>query len=142
MPADPSSPVEELIPEHPTLERLRESAANCRGCGLWRNATQTVFGEGHSHADVVMVGEQPGDVEVLEPRVLVCLGATAAQALLGGTFRVTRQRGQFVESELAPLVLATVHPSSVLRAPDDEARAVAYRGLVDDLSKVARALSG
>ena len=63
MPADPSSPVEELIPEHPTLERLRESAANCRGCGLWRNATQTVFGEGHSHADVVMVGEQPGDVE-------------------------------------------------------------------------------
>src|SRR6266545_1794507 len=162
MPADPSSPVEELIPEHPTLECLRESAANCRGCSLWRNATQTVFGEGHSHADVVMVGEQPGDVEdrtgrpfagpagklldaaleVLEPRVLVCLGATAAQALLGGTFRVTRQRGQFVESELAPLVLATVHPSSVLRAPDDEARAVAYRGLVDDLSKVARALSG
>src|SRR6266511_1134191 len=166
MPADPSSPVEELIPEHPTLERLRESAANCRGCGLWRNATQTVFGEGHSHANVVKhikwtrrgklrLHKKPSseeiracrpwldsELEVLEPRVLVCLGATAAQALLGGTFRVTRQRGQFVESELAPLVLATVHPSSVLRAPDDEARAVAYRGLVDDLSKVARALSG
>src|SRR6266571_6547134 len=63
MPADPSSPVEELIPEHPTLERLRETAANCRGCGLWRNATQTVFGEGSSSAEVVMVGEQPGDVE-------------------------------------------------------------------------------
>jgi len=62
MPADPSSPVEELIPEHPTLERLREAAAGCRGCGLWRDATQTVFGEGSSRAEVVMVGEQPGDV--------------------------------------------------------------------------------
>src|SRR6266516_4528672 len=63
MPADPSSPVEELIPEHPTLERLREAAAGCRGCGLWHDATQTVFGEGSSSAEVVMVGEQPGDVE-------------------------------------------------------------------------------
>jgi uracil-DNA glycosylase family protein len=211
MPANPSSNVEALIPEHPTLERLREAAGGCRGCGLWRNATQTVFGEGRSNADVIMVGEQPGDVEdrtgrpfagpagklldraleeagidrrevyvtnavkhfkwtrrgklrlhkkpsseeiracrpwlsaelqVLRPRVLVCLGATAAQALLGSTFRVTRQRGEFVESDLAPLVLATVHPSSVLRAPDDDARDVAYRGLVEDLSKVAQAISG
>ena len=211
MPADRWPSVEELIPEHPTLERLRQTAAGCQGCGLWRDATQTVFGEGTSRAEVILVGEQPGDVEdrtgrpftgpagklldqaleeagidrravyvtnvvkhfkwtrrgklrlhkkpsseeiracrpwldaeieVLKPRVLVCLGATAAQALLGGTFRVTRQRGRFVASGLAPLTLATVHPSSVLRAPDDEARAVAYRGLVDDLSQVTKALSG
>jgi DNA polymerase len=211
MPASPPSSVQDLIPEHPTLETLRERAAGCRGCGLWRDATQTVFGEGASDAEVVMVGEQPGDVEdrtgrpfagpagklldralaeagidrrevyvtnavkhfkwtrrgklrlhkkpsaeevaacrpwlnaeleVVKPRVLVCLGATAAQALLGSAFRVTRQRGQFVESDLAPLVMATVHPSSVLRAPDEQARAAAYRGLVDDLSKVAKALPG
>jgi uracil-DNA glycosylase len=211
MPASPSSPVQELIPDHPTLEALRERAAGCQGCGLYRDATQTVFGEGRASAEVVLVGEQPGDVEdqtgrpfagpagklldraleeagidrrqvyvtntvkhfkwtrrgklrlhkkpnaeeiracrpwldaelaVLKPRVLVCLGATAAQALLGSTFRVTRQRGQFVESELAPRVLATVHPSSVLRAPDDEARADAYRGLVEDLAKVAKEISG
>jgi DNA polymerase len=211
MPADRPPSVEELIPEHPTLERLRETAAGCQGCGLWRDATQTVFGEGASRAEVILVGEQPGDVEdrtgrpftgpagklldraleeagidrravyvtnvvkhfkwtprgklrlhkkpsaeeiracrpwleaeigVLQPRVLVCLGATAAQSLLGASFRVTRQRGQFVPSELVPLALATVHPSSVLRAPDDQARALAYRGLVDDLSQVAKALSG
>ena len=211
MPASPSSPVQELIPDHPTLEALRERAAGCQGCGLYRDATQTVFGEGRASAEVVLIGEQPGDVEdqtgrpfagpagklldraleeagidrrqvyvtntvkhfkwtrrgklrlhkkpnaeeiracrpwldaelaVVKPRVLVCLGATAAQALLGSTFRVTRQRGQFVESELAPRVLATVHPSSVLRAPDDEARADAYRGLVEDLAKVAKEISG
>jgi uracil-DNA glycosylase family protein len=211
MPASRPSPVQELIPDHPTLESLRERAAGCQGCGLWRDATQTVFGEGRQGAEVFLVGEQPGDVEdrtgrpfagpagklldraleeagidrrqvyvtnavkhfkwtrrgklrlhkkpnaeeiracrpwldaeleVVKPRVLVCLGATAAQALLGSGFRVTRQRGQFVESELAPRVLATVHPSSVLRAPDDEARADAYRGLVEDLSKVAKELSG
>jgi uracil-DNA glycosylase family protein len=205
------SPVEELIPPSPTLERLREVAATCQGCDLWRDATQTVFGEGAASAEVMLVGEQPGDsedhagrpfvgpagrlldraleeagidrrkvyvtnavkhfkwtrrgkvrlhkkpnaeqlracrpwldseLEVVRPRVLVCLGATAAQALLGSTFRVTRQRGEFVESDLAPLVLATVHPSSVLRAPDDASRAAAYEGLVDDLAKVAKALAG
>ncbi len=211
MPASPPSPVQELIPDHPTLETLRERAAGCQGCGLYRDATQTVFGEGRANAEVVLVGEQPGDVEdrsgrpfagpagklldraleeagidrrqvyvtnavkhfkwtrrgklrlhkkpnaeeiracrpwldaelaVVKPRVLVCLGATAAQALLGSAFRVTRQRGQFVSSELASRVLATVHPSSVLRAPDDEARADAYRGLVEDLAKVAKEISG
>ena len=205
------SPVRELIPPSPTLEQLREIAATCKGCDLWRDATQTVFGEGDASAEVVLVGEQPGDAEdragrpfvgpagrlldraleeagidrrkvyvtnavkhfkwtrrgkvrlhkkpnaeevracrpwldaelqVVQPRVLVCLGATAAQALLGSTFRVSRQRGEFVESDLAPLVLATVHPSSVLRAPDDASRAAAYDGLVDDLAKVAKALAG
>jgi uracil-DNA glycosylase len=205
------SPVRKLIPPSPTLEQLREIAATCQGCDLWRDATQTVFGEGDASAGVVLVGEQPGDAEdragrpfvgpagrlldraleqagidrrkvyvtnavkhfkwtrrgkvrlhkkpnaeeiracrpwldaelqVVQPRVLVCLGATAAQALLGSTFRVSRQRGEFVESDLAPLVLATVHPSSVLRAPDDASRAAAYDGLVDDLAKVAKALAG
>ena len=79
---------------------------------------------------------------MVQPRVLVLLGATAAQALLGSSFRVSRQRGQFLESDLAPRVLATVHPSSILRAPDEEARALAYKGFVADLSVVAEELRG
>ena len=82
------------------------------------------------------------EIEVVKPRALVCLGATAAQALLGRTFRVTQQRGQFVSSPLAPLVTATVHPSSILRAPDDEARRAERARFVEDLKKVAKALAG
>jgi uracil-DNA glycosylase family protein len=203
--------VEELIPERPTLDRLRETAAGCRACDLWRRGTQTVFGEGMKRARVMLVGEQPGDredregrpfvgpagalldksleeagivredayvtnvvkhfkwqergkrrihqkpnaeqiaacrpwlhaeLEQVRPRVLVCLGATAAQALLGRSFRVTKQRGQFVESPLAPLATATVHPSSILRAPDDEARRRERRAFVEDLRAVARVLDG
>ena len=203
------SPVHDLVPDHPDLESLRAAAAGCRGCGLWADATQTVFGEGAAGAEVVLVGEQPGDVEdrtgrpfvgpagrlldealaeagidrelayvtnvvkhfkwvrrgkvrlhqkpnaeevhacrpwleaelsVVRPRVLVLLGATAAQALLGPAFRVTRHRGRFVDSDLAPRVLATVHPSSILRAPDEEARALAYKGFVTDLAVVAAEL--
>jgi uracil-DNA glycosylase len=74
--------------------------------------------------------------------VIVCLGATAAQALLGRAFRVSRQRGEFVESSLAPLVTATVHPSSILRAEDDETRHAAMEEFVEDLTKVAGALAG
>jgi uracil-DNA glycosylase family protein len=80
------------------------------------------------------------EVELVKPRVLVCLGATAAQALLGRQFRVTAHRGEFVPSPLAPIVLATVHPSSILRAPDDEARRLEMQLFIDDLKKVARAL--
>ena len=76
----------------------------------------------------------------VKPRVLVCLGATAAKALLGPKFKVTQQRGEFVESELAPLATGTVHPSSVLRAPDEEARHRAYQDFVEDLRIVASAL--
>jgi uracil-DNA glycosylase family protein len=188
---------------------LREAAAGCRACPLWAGGTQTVFGEGPAKAEVVMVGEQPGDREDLEghpfvgpagklldraleragierndvymtnvvkhfkwrprgkkrihqkpnadeiaacrpwldselavvkPKALVCLGATAAQALLGRDFRVTRERGRFVESPLAPLVTATVHPSSILRAPDEDARRLAMDEFVRDLTKVASAL--
>ena len=77
---------------------------------------------------------------MVQPRVLVLLGATAAQALLGSSFRVSRQRGEFLDSGLAPRVLATVHPSSILRAPDEEARALAYKGFVADLVVVAEEL--
>jgi uracil-DNA glycosylase len=209
--ARPESPVRRLIPPDPDLDALRAVAAGCRGCPLWENATQTVFGEGPADAEVMLVGEQPGKEEdqtgrpfvgpagrlldralaeagvdrdrayltnvvkhfkwvqrgklrvgqkpsaaevhaclpwleaelaVVRPRVLVCLGATAAQALLGPDFRVTRQRGELLDSDLAPKVLATVHPSSILRTPDKESRELAYKGLVADLAKVARTLGG
>lgn len=81
------------------------------------------------------------EIRVVTPRVLVCLGAVAAQAVLGRDFRVTRDRGQFVETELGPSVTATVHPSSILRAADVKARREAYAAFVADLNKVARAVS-
>jgi uracil-DNA glycosylase len=205
----PPSAARDLIPEQADLDALRKAAAGCTACDLYRDATQTVFGEGSPNAEVMLVGEQPGDGEdkagrpfvgpagrlldraleeagidrelayvtnvvkhfkferrgkvrlhkkpnaeeiraclpwleaelaVVRPRVLVALGATAAQALLGSSFRVSRQRGEFVDSDLAPAVLATVHPSSILRAPDDEARALAYKGFVADLTVVAAEL--
>lgn len=198
-----------LIPERPTLARLREAALACRACPLWKRATQTVFGDGSRSARAIFVGEQPGDREDIEgrpfvgpagwlldkclaeagidraqayvtnivkhfkweargkkrihkkpnalevaacrpwldaeialvkPRVLVCLGATAAQALLGSAFRVTKSRGTLVPSGLAPFVTATVHPSSILREPDDAARRAATAAFVKDLRKVARIL--
>ena len=192
-----------LIPPRPSLKKLREVAAECKACPLWKTGTQTVFGEGSPKAEVMFVGEQPGDQEdregkpfvgpagrlldeamdearidrsaayvtnavkhfkwkaqgkrrihqkpswseiaacspwleaelaVVKPRVLVCLGASAAQALLGRQFRVTQHRGEPVESELAPVVLATVHPSSILRADNREAE---FKRFVKDLDVVA-----
>ena len=82
------------------------------------------------------------EIAVIQPRVIVCLGATAAQALLGKQFRVSRLRGQFVDSPLAPRVMATVHPSSILRAPDDETRLAEMRRFVDDMKKVAQVITG
>src|SRR5438067_9419287 len=194
-----------LVPERPSLPKLKEAAAGCTACPLHETGTQTVFGKGTSKAEVVFVGEQPGDQEdlqgkpfvgpagklldkaledagidrsqvyvtnvvkhfkwqargkrrihqkpnwseiaacrpwleaeldVVQPRVLVCLGATAAQALLGRDFRVSRMRGEPVDPELAEHVLATVHPSSILRA-DPETREQEYRELVRDLRAVA-----
>ena len=81
------------------------------------------------------------ELAVVKPEALVCLGATAAQALLGSSFRVTAHRGEWVDSPLAPKVTATVHPSSILRAPDAEARELAFKGLVADLARVAEALA-
>jgi uracil-DNA glycosylase family protein len=196
----------DFIPLNPTLQKLRAAAAGCRGCDLWVNATQTVFGEGPQTADVMLVGEQPGDQEdrqghpfvgpsgqlldaaleeagidrsrvyvtnsvkhfkfvviergrrlhkkpsagevracnpwlqeeirLLKPRVVVALGATAAQALLGKQFRVTQDRGKPIPTDFAKAVVATVHPSSVLRAPAD-AREEARREFFADLKKVA-----
>lgn len=200
----------ELLPPDPTLLVVRDISKGCKACDLYLRGTQTVFGEGPSSAEVMMVGEQPGDAEdlaghpfvgpagklldraleeagidrsrvyvtnvvkhfkweprgkrrihakpnakeigacrpwldteiaLVKPRVLVCLGATAAQALLGRAFKVTQQRGQFVPSPLAPLVTATVHPSSILRAPDDESRREEMREFVADLKKVAKQLA-
>ena len=201
-----------------TLEELKAGAAGCRGCELYENATQTVFGRGAPHARIVFVGEQPGDVEdqkglpfvgpagrllreavddadidpaevyitnavkhfrfelrgkrrihqtpgpahisacrpwlvaefkLLKPQLVVVLGATAAKALLGPDFRVTRSRGQLMPWPAAaqhpedfPVAeiqaLATIHPSAVLRADDRDA---AYKGLVEDLRVAADAVS-
>ncbi len=81
------------------------------------------------------------EIAVLKPKVVVCLGATAAQALLGRDFRVTQHRGEFLESPIAPYVMATVHPSSILRAPDDETRHEEMRRFVADLKKLSRVIS-
>jgi uracil-DNA glycosylase family protein len=198
----------DFLPKRTTLPSLRKAAAVCRGCDLYRDATQTVFGEGPEDARIVMVGEQPGDREDvagrpfvgpagalldrameeaglvrddtyftnvvkhfkhvmrgkrrihkkpdleeiracipwleaelarIEPKVLVLLGATAAQAILGRSFRVTQHRGEFVDSPLAPLVTATVHPSSILRSRTDEERRSAFDAFVKDLRRIARA---
>jgi uracil-DNA glycosylase family protein len=196
----------DFIPEGAPLQKLRDASQACRGCDLWENATQTVFGEGPAPAGLMLVGEQPGDREDREgspfvgpagrvldealesvglnrdqvyvsnvvkhfkwtpkgkrrihqkpnaaeisacvpwlreelarvqPKVLVCLGATAAQALLGRTFKVTRQRGRPVDSDLAPCVMATVHPSSILRARDDESRRLEMKAFIRDLEAAA-----
>jgi uracil-DNA glycosylase len=198
-----------LVPERATLPKLRDAAAGCRACRLWETGTQTVFGEGAREAEVMLVGEQPGDREdregrpfvgpagrlldegleeagidralayvtnvvkhfkwtargkrrihatpnwgeiaacrpwleaelaVVRPRVLVCLGSTAAQALLGRSFRVTRERGTLVETPLAPYATATVHPSSILRARDDATREAEFAAFVEDLRNVAALL--
>src|SRR4051794_37944765 len=199
-----------FLPERKSLKALREAAAGCRGCHLWRPATQTVFGEGRAGSKVVFVGEQPGDredregkpfvgpagreldraleevgidrgdvyitnvvkhfkfeergkrrmhktpkrfeidacrpwldaeLESVDPEALVILGATAGKALLGNQFRITRERGRPLESDLAPLVVATVHPSSILRAPDDAARHAEREALTGDLRAVAAELA-
>jgi uracil-DNA glycosylase len=198
-----------LVPDKPTIPKLKAAAANCKACDLWKLGTQTVFGEGEAKARVMLVGEQPGDqediqgrpfvgpagkildkaleevgidrnevyvtnavkhfkweprgkrrihkkpnsmeitackpwieaeIQVVQPEVIVCLGATAAQALLGRQFKVSTQRGVWVESPLAPFVMATVHPSSLLRAPDDETRRRETVRFIADLERVHEAL--
>jgi uracil-DNA glycosylase family protein len=192
-----------------TLPALRAASAGCRACDLYKTGTQTVFGDGPEHAQVMFVGEQPGDREdiegkpfvgpagrvldealkeagidrgtvyvtnavkhfkwkpqgkrrlhqkpnaaeinacrpwldgeiaVVKPHLLVLLGATAAQALLGRDFRVSLQRGQLIERPGLPPVIATVHPSSILRAPDDETRELEMRAFVQDLKLSAQHL--
>jgi DNA polymerase len=200
---------ERYLPDRRTLARMREAAQSCHGCDLWRDATQAVFGEGPAGAELVLVGEQPGDqediqghpfvgpagrlldrglesagidsrivyrtnavkhfkweprgkrrihkkpsrwevaacrpwlvaeLEELTPRVLVLLGATAAQALFGPGFRVTRERGRELEGPGGAAALATVHPSAILRARDEDRRHE-MELFVADL-RTARALLG
>jgi uracil-DNA glycosylase len=200
-----------FLPEKRTLSALRDAAAGCRGCHLWRGATQTVFGEGLKRARVMFVGEQPGDKEDLAgkpfvgpagreldkgleaagiardeayvtnvvkhfkfeergrrrihqtpkrfeidacspwlteelravtPEALVLLGATAAKALMGGSFRLTRHRGEALDSDLAPFVTATIHPSAILRQQDDASRSREREAFAEDLRVVAKALAG
>ncbi|HEX6189256.1 MAG TPA: UdgX family uracil-DNA binding protein [Pyrinomonadaceae bacterium] len=200
----------DFFPDRKSLKAFREAAADCKGCELWERGTQTVFGEGARHAEVMFVGEQPGneedltghpfvgpagrlfndaleeagidrrrtyvtnvvkhfkweprgkrrihkkpnareisacrpwleaEINLVKPNVIVCLGATAAQAVLGPKFKVSKQRGQFIESTLAPYIMATVHPSSILRTPDDEIRRVEKRRFINDLKRLAGVLS-
>ena len=209
---DPTS-IPDLIPSHPAIPSLQEAAKHCQACDLWRNATQTVFGEGAQKATIMLIGEQPGDQEdrigrpfvgpagrildqalaeagidrgavyvtnvvkhfrwtaaergkrrihkkprvseiqacrpwldaelnLVKPKVVVCLGASAAQALLGKDFRVTRDRGKAIKSSLPALLVATVHPSSILRAQDDDSRQNQMKEFVDDLRTVKGLLGG
>jgi uracil-DNA glycosylase len=197
----------DYIPERPTLPKLRKDVQTCRGCDLYAHATQAVMGEGPTSAQIVFIGEQPGDEEdrqghpfvgpagklldraladagidrslvyvtnavkhfkfeergkrrlhkkpsglevkacrpwleaeinLIQPPIIVCLGATAAQSVFGSTYRVTKERGIFVQNSWVPHVTSTVHPSAVLRAPDEEQRHAEYQNLVEDLTKVRR----
>ncbi len=199
------------LPERRDLPTMAEAVKLCRGCDLYRHATQAVFGEGPIDARVVLIGEQPGDQEdlagkpfvgpagevlnkaiseagldrrqiyvtnavkhfafeergkrrihrtprlsevtacrawveaeldALQPDVVVCLGATAAKALLGAQFRITAQRGQFLPTRWSPRTIATFHPSAVLRAESVEHKDEVYAALVNDLKRVAEGLRG
>jgi DNA polymerase len=206
---EPTRSAADFLPPKRTLAALVDAAKDCRGCDLYANATQTVFGEGPAGADIVLVGEQPGDREDLDghpfvgpagrlldraleaagidrtrvyvtnavkhfkfeprgkrrihkkpnaeeiracrpwleaelaavdPKIVVCLGATAAQAVIGRSFKVTQHRGEIVDTPLDVLVTATVHPSSILRSPDDRTREAETEAFVRDLKAVTRAL--
>jgi len=196
-------------PDTSSLAEVREAAAECTACHLYKRATQTVFGEGPKGAAIMLVGEQPGDYEdvsgrpfvgpagkimdqalgeagidrsqvyvtnavkhfkweprgkrrihqkpnsreiaacrpwleaevrIVKPKLVVAMGATAAQTIFGPTFRVTRERGKVLSSKLAPRVLATVHPSSLLRQPDEKSRQREYKHFVADLRGALRAV--
>src|SRR5436190_87568 len=145
-----------LVPHHASLAEVRSAASVCKACDLWKNATQTVFGEGKPRGSVMLVGEQPGDREDLAGKPFVGpAGRLLDEALaeagidreevyvtnIGKHFRwVMRERGKLMKSDLAPQIMATVHPSSVLRAPDDAARHQEKMRFIDDLKKVGQLL--
>jgi len=197
------------VPDTHSLTELRDAAAVCKACPLYKNATQTVFGEGPLHAEIMFVGEQPGDQEdraghpfigpaglllnraleeagidrkqayvtnavkhfkwepqgkrrlhakpgsreiiackpwlmaelaAVRPRVLILLGSTAAQSVLGPQVRVLRDRGHIVASEYCEQTMVTVHPSSLLRAPDEQSRLQGFEDFVRDLRGAASVL--
>jgi uracil-DNA glycosylase family protein len=201
---------EPFLPQRISLAALKKAVQGCRGCPLYKNATQAVFGEGPEHASVMFIGEQPGDQEdlagkpfvgpagklldqvleevgidrddvyvtnavkhfkweprgtrrihakpnaremaackpwltaefqAIKPKMVICLGATAAQDLFGSKFKITKERGKIMEDTgIAPYVMATVHPSSILRAPDHDAREKARKDFTEDLAKAAKHL--
>ena len=204
--SDPAS-AEQYLPERPTLPRLREAVQSCRGCDLYKNATQAVFGEGPQSAQIVFIGEQPGDeedlkghpfvglagrlfdralqdagidksevyvtntvkhfrfeergkrrlhkkprqsqidacspwlkaeLEIVRPKVLVCLGATAARALFGPLYKLTKERGRWTSHPWAAHATSTVHPSSLLRIPDSADRKAAYENFVEELRAIKK----
>jgi uracil-DNA glycosylase len=198
-----------FLPYRKTLPVLRKAVHNCKGCNLFRYATQAVIGEGPKSSHLMLVGEQPGndedfegrpfvgpagklldramadagidraavyvtnavkhfkfeergkrrlhkkptvaevracqpwleaEISAVHPQVILCLGASAAQSMFGPAYRLTKERGKFVQHPWARLVTATVHPSSILRAPDEEQRHIQYREFVADLKKVREVL--
>jgi uracil-DNA glycosylase len=200
----------DFLPEKRTLNALRDAARSCQGCDLYKNATQTIFGEGPQKATVVFIGEQPGDQEdrqghpfvgpagrlldkalaeaqiprgevyvtnavkhfkwiwrgkrrlhqkpairqvaackpwldaeldVLRPKIVVCMGATAAQSVLRSAVRITTDRGRFIESGSAPTSFITVHPSAIYRHPSKEEQDKEYRRFVAELKMVQRRLA-
>lgn len=198
-----------FLPKSGALPALKKAAAGCRGCDLYKRATQTVFGEGHAHVSLILVGEQPGDVEdrkgrpfvgpagslldkaleeagldrndvyvtnavkhfkwepqgkkrkhkrpsaeevgacrpwleaeieAIKPAMIVCLGVTAAQAMLGRTIRLNVDGGKFHENVQGSLIYITMHPSSVLRHPDKGERAAQYARLVEHFKQIRQRL--
>lgn len=163
---------ERWVPKTADIDLLRQAAAGCRGCELWRDATQTVFGDGAPTARIMLVGEQPGDREDLagepfvgpagrilaealeaaachpwleaelravEPAVVVCLGATAARAVLGRPVRIGAQRGEVIQIA-GRAVVVTAHPAAVVRMRDADSRRAALDALIADLTVAAGAL--
>jgi len=209
MPKNPKTGETGAPPPDQTLLPLREAAAGCTACDLWKRGTQTVFGEGPAQARIMLIGEQPGDLEdrtgrpfvgpagglldaaleeagisraqvyvtnavkhfkweprgkrrihkkpnaaemtacrpwleaemkLIQPKVTICLGATAAQTLLGKDFRITGRRGEPIPSPWGGRIFATIHPSSILRIEDEADRLRARAGFVSDLSIAAKEL--
>jgi uracil-DNA glycosylase len=199
-----------FVPDSASLAELSSAVQECRGCDLYKDTTQAVFGEGPGGAPIMLVGEQPGDQEdrqgapfvgpagtilddalteagitrdtvyvtnavkhfkfeprgkkrihkkpgayeinaclpwleaefkAVRPAIVVCLGATAARAILGPKFKLMQQRGKLLDTDHGFKVVATIHPSAVLRSPDPEARQKAFGMLVDDLRIAARAMT-
>jgi uracil-DNA glycosylase len=199
----------DFLPRTRSLQSLEQAAKSCKGCDLYRNATQTVFGQGPSQASVMLIGEQPGDIEdqkgepfvgpagrildraleealisrdevyvtnavkhfkwiwrgkrrlhqkpsvrqvmacrpwleveieVVQPQILVCMGATAAQSVVGKPVPVMKERGKFIDSALGKLAFVTIHPSAILRQRDQDEREEEFRRFASEMKLVKRKL--
>ena len=210
MAAKPRKSAADFLPTKPAVETLRRAAKSCKGCELYKNATQTVFGEGPARANIMFVGEQPGDqedrqgrpfvgpagrlvdkalteariprahvyvtnavkhfkwiwrgkrrlhqkpairqvvacrpwleaeIEVVRPKIVVCMGATAAQSVLGKSVRVTKERGKFIELHSGPIAFITIHPSAIYRQREKDKQEKEYRRFVSEMKQVRRKLN-